>query len=317
MRNLETFRLSFGFLVLAGTPPYLVYDVHRLTHGNATLFHWFNLIVAVGAMVSTAGWIFSLRGENYLRFRSFWERLFALVVLVLTAPLVLLSAYLIKREDKGPAIYRQKRIGMNRRKGERRETTNSSESEFTPRRRSGNRRSEDLGGKPFTLYKLRSMKIDAEEKTGAVWSSGDDDPRVTRVGRFIRKTHLDELPQFLNVTLGQMSVIGPRPERYAIIAELSNQISGYRDRLKALPGITGLAQINQPADGTVEDVRKKLKYDKEYIENSCLIMDIKITFKTIALIFSLIIRALERRPAEPVDQTEPDGLAHERVSVQR
>ncbi|MHC4744906.1 MAG: sugar transferase, partial [Planctomycetota bacterium] len=184
---------------------------------------------------------------------------------------------------------------------------------FKPKRRSGDRRSEDFGGEPFTIYKLRSMKIDAEKLTGAAWSTGDDDPRVTEVGRFIRKTHLDELPQFLNVTLGQMSIIGPRPERSAFITELSYQISGYRDRLNALPGITGLAQVNQDADESIEDVRRKLKYDKEYIENSCLMMDIKIVLKTVALIFSLILSSFEGRSTEQIDPKTADSFVPERV----
>ena len=315
MKQIKTFSLSFGFLILAGTPPYLVYDVHRLTQGNASVFQWFNLILMFGAIVSTTGWLFSLRGENYLRFRSYWERLLALFVLVGSSPILLLTAYLIRREDKGPAIYSQKRIGMNRRKGDNRRATNLNEAEFKTNRRSSDRRSGDFGGEPFTIYKLRSMKMDAEEMTGAVWSTGDYDPRVTKVGRFIRKTHLDELPQFLNVTLGQMSIIGPRPERSAFITELSDQISGYRDRLNAPPGITGLAQVNQDADESIEDVRRKLKYDKEYIENSCLMMDLKIALKTVALIFTLILNSFEGRSTEQIDSKTTDGLVPDRVSA--
>jgi lipopolysaccharide/colanic/teichoic acid biosynthesis glycosyltransferase len=317
MKRFETFGLSFGFLILAGTPPYLVYDVHRLTQGNSTFFHWFNLILAVGAVVSATGWLFSLRGESYLRFRSYWERLFAFIVLVFSSPFLLLTGYLIRREDNGPAIFSQERIGKNRRKSDRRRRVSSAESPVDNSRRSGDRREEDFGGKPFKLYKLRSMRTDAEDVTGAAWSTGDRDPRVTGIGHFIRRTHLDEVPQFFNVMRGEMSIIGPRPERPAFITKLSRQISDYRYRLNAPPGITGLAQIHLAADESIEDVREKLTYDKEYIDNSCLLMDIKIALKTVGLILILIARSLKGRSVDMAEPKPADRLLTERVHIPR
>ncbi len=316
MKQLQNIRLSFGFLVLAGTPTYLVYDVHRLAHGDSTFSQWLNLALAAGLILLSIAWLFSLRGEDYLRLRAYWERLVALVVLIVSSPVLLVTAIMIRRESKGSAMYTQERIGRNRRKkNDRRRADSPEEFGRGPDRRNGDRRDGDFGGEPFAIYKLRSMITDAEKESGATWSTGDRDPRVTRVGRFIRKTHLDELPQFYNVFLGQMSVIGPRPERPAFIAELETQIDGYRDRLAAPPGITGLAQVNQDSDETMEDVRKKLEYDREYIKKSSLLLDIKIILKTVSLIFSLVLSALDGRPAKRLDPKSADGLVPEQIPI--
>jgi lipopolysaccharide/colanic/teichoic acid biosynthesis glycosyltransferase len=133
---------------------------------------------------------------------------------------------------------------------------------------------------PFTLYKFRSMKVDAEAETGAVWAAKDD-PRVTPVGRIIRKFRFDELPQLFNVLRGEMSIVGPRPERPEFVKILSQQIPYYRQRHCVRPGITGWAQINYKYGDTLEDTIKKLEYDLFYIKNMSFSMDLYIMFHTI------------------------------------
>jgi lipopolysaccharide/colanic/teichoic acid biosynthesis glycosyltransferase len=124
------------------------------------------------------------------------------------------------------------------------------------------------------------MKTDAEKHTGPVWA-GRNDPRVTKVGRFLRRTHLDELPQFLNVVKGDMSLVGPRPERPFFVEKLSKEIPLYKHRHRVKPGITGWAQVKYKYDENIEDVRNKIKYDLFYIENNSWRLDLKILFNTV------------------------------------
>jgi lipopolysaccharide/colanic/teichoic acid biosynthesis glycosyltransferase len=309
MQHRKNTRLGLGFLVLLGTPPYLVYDVHRIIgQEGSTFFQWFNLVVAGGAIIASILWLFSLRGEDYMRVKSYFENLLGLIVLVVSSPLLLLTAILIKLESDGPAVYSQKRVGRNFRKGDRRRSEGPGFSGYGVDIRKRDRRGEDIGGKPFTIYKLRSMTADAEKQTGVAWSTGDYDPRVTRVGHFIRKTHLDEVPQFFNVMLGQMSMIGPRPERPAFVAKLSREVAGYHDRLAAPPGITGLAQVRQASDETLEDVRKKLEFDREYVKGASLYFDIKIALQTVALVLSLLVSAFGGRASERIEPKAADGV---------
>jgi lipopolysaccharide/colanic/teichoic acid biosynthesis glycosyltransferase len=137
-----------------------------------------------------------------------------------------------------------------------------------------------LDGRPFTLYKFRSMRADAEAETGAVWASKDD-PRVTPLGRIIRKLRIDEIPQLFNVLKGEMSVVGPRPERPEMVQSLSEKIPYYRHRHCVRPGITGWAQVNYKYGDTLEDVIRKLEYDLYYIKNMSLSLDNYIIFLTI------------------------------------
>ncbi|MEK6565350.1 MAG: sugar transferase, partial [Bacteroidota bacterium] len=132
----------------------------------------------------------------------------------------------------------------------------------------------------FFMIKFRSMYSDAEKKTGPVWA-GKDDPRVTRVGRVIRRLHLDEVPQFVNVLVGNMSLVGPRPERPYFVNRLSKEIPLYRHRHRIRPGMTGWAQIKYRYDQSIEDVKSKLKYDLFYIENISWRLDLKILFNTL------------------------------------
>jgi exopolysaccharide biosynthesis polyprenyl glycosylphosphotransferase len=173
------------------------------------------------------------------------------IILVLTLPLNIFVALLIKLDSKGPVLFKQERIGMNNKK--------------------------------FKIYKFRSMYQDAEKNTGPVWSVKDD-PRVTRVGKIIRKLRIDEIPQFFNVLKGEMSLVGPRPEREYFIEMLAQQLPYYKRRLKVRPGITGWAQVKHKYDESIEDVKVKLRYDLFYIENMSLRMDIKILARTILVV---------------------------------
>lgn len=294
MEPIKQIRLGIGFVAMMSAPPYLIYDFHKIANGQASAFHWLMLVLAGFLVVLSLLWILQLRGENYLRWRALWEKPAALAMLLIASPILLFSTFLIRLESPGAAVYRQERIGRNRRRTARRRAT-AGNGNSLPGRRKGDRRTRDLGGKPFIMYKLRSMMKDAEGITGAAWSTGDYDPRVTKIGYYLRKTHIDELPQLYNVLLGQMSIVGPRPERSAFIAELSKTINGYRRRLAVPPGITGLAQVRQKHDESLEDVRNKLKHDTEYIDTISLVLDVKIVLQTAAHMTDLFWEAFKRR----------------------
>jgi len=191
---------------------------------------------------------------------------FALLAL---SPLLLVIAVLVKLTSRGPVFYTQERVGLDRRARSLRPTNH--------------RRALDLGGQPFTIYKFRTMSVDAEHRTGAVWAAKDDS-RVTEIGRFLRQYRLDELPQLINVLKGEMSIVGPRPERPAIFAHLRANIAEYPLRQRAKPGITGLAQINHHYDACLDDVRKKVQFDLEYIRRQSLVEDLKIMVKTVPVV---------------------------------
>jgi len=191
--------------------------------------------------------------------------LIAGVALVLVLPVLLAVALLIKATSRGPVLYSQVRVGVDRRY--RRKTTNS-------------RRTHDYGGHLFSMYKFRTMRVDAEADGRAVWAA-QDDPRVTQVGGVLRRCRIDELPQLYNVLRGDMNIVGPRPERPTIFAELRQNIPEYPLRQRVKPGITGWAQINQAYDACVDDVRNKVRYDLEYLRRQGLVEDLRIMSKTI------------------------------------
>ncbi len=176
-----------------------------------------------------------------------FDLLVAGALLLLAGPLMLLLVVLIRLDSKGPAFYRQERVGRN--------------------------------GEPYALWKLRSMRLDAE-KNGAVWAQARDE-RVTRVGRFIRKTRMDEIPQVFNVLRGDMSFVGPRPERSVFIEIISRDVPYYTLREGVKPGITGWAQIRYPYGASVEDGRNKLEFDLYYVKNGTLFLDLAIIFHTV------------------------------------
>ncbi len=205
----------------------------------------------------------------------------SLIGLMLASLLFIILPVLIKLDSKGSILYQQFRIGKNHRKRERRAVSISVEVE----RRKMSRRNEDCLGKPFIVYKFRSMKQNAEKKTGPVWEI-ENDPRVTRLGKFMRPYHLDELPQFINILKGDMSLVGPRPERPEFTSQLKVAIPQYEERFDAKPGLTGPAQISRGSDRSFEDVHEKLKYDLEYIESNGIKTDCKIIWGTVKSLFS-------------------------------
>jgi lipopolysaccharide/colanic/teichoic acid biosynthesis glycosyltransferase len=192
--------------------------------------------------------------------------LIACIALVILAPILVLVAIAIKLTSRGPVFYSQTRVGLDRRRSR-------IDALY-------DRREQDSGGRIFTIYKFRSMYIDAEQQSGAVWAQ-QNDPRVTLVGRFLRRTRLDELPQLVNVIRGDMNIVGPRPERPSIFARLREDISEYPLRQRARPGITGWAQINHNYDSSIDDVRTKVRYDLEYLERQSLAEDLRIMVRTV------------------------------------
>ena len=185
------------------------------------------------------------------KIKRFMDIVISLLILLVTLPITLLTTIAIIIDSKGPVFYKQSRAGMN--------------------------------NKDFNVIKFRSMIKDAEKHTGPVWSQKKD-PRITRVGKVIRKLRIDEIPQMYNILKGEMSLVGPRPERPFFVEKLSEEIPLYKKRLKVRPGVTGWAQVKHKYDESIEDVRTKLRYDLFYIENMSLRMDMKIIFRTIFVV---------------------------------
>lgn len=189
--------------------------------------------------------------------------------IVLATPIMAVVAALVKLTSPGPVFYTQTRVGLDKR---------------APGPGADNhRRTIDLGGKPFRIYKFRTMCVDAESGTGAVWATPSD-PRLTPVGGFLRKYRLDEIPQLFNVLKGDMNIVGPRPERPQLFASLKESIEHYQLRQRAKPGITGLAQVSQQYDACLDDVRRKVQYDLEYLRRRSLAEDIRIMVKTVPVV---------------------------------
>jgi sugar transferase (PEP-CTERM system associated) len=186
--------------------------------------------------------------RNAITLQVFYSLVISLVGLIVGAPFMLLTALAVKLTSKGPMLYRQRRVGLN--------------------------------GRIFTVYKFRSMYVDAEAHTGAVWASKDD-PRITPLGKWLRKLRLDELPQLWNVLKGDMAIVGPRPERPEFVDMLAQQIPYYRQRLAVKPGITGWAQINHKYGDTLVDSMIKLEFDLYYIKHLAPALDFYIIFHTI------------------------------------
>jgi lipopolysaccharide/colanic/teichoic acid biosynthesis glycosyltransferase len=206
----------------------------------------------------------------------------ALSGMVLTSPIWILLAIAIKLDSRGPIFYTQERVGQNRRRGNRRAVGLPGRQE---RRSSSDRRQAVGYGKSFFIFKFRSMRADAESQSGPTWAKKNDS-RVTRVGRFIRATRLDELPQLINVLLGNMSLVGPRPERPCFVVDLNSQIKNYSQRFNVKPGITGLAQVEHKYDECIEDVSKKISYDLRYIRNWSVFQDMRIILRTVVVVLT-------------------------------
>ncbi len=211
----------------------------------------------------------------------------AISLLLLLWPVMLLTAIAVKLTSPGPVIYKQTRVGLNLRKKKtdrRLKNVGPPPGEKERRRYESDRRNECKFGKEFTLYKFRTMRNDAERDGAQFAVKGD--ARVTSIGRFLRKTRLDELPQLWNVLKGEMSMVGPRPERPEFIEHLSNEIPNYIQRLGLKPGLTGLAQIENGYDNDIDSFRKKVTYDLIYLQNCCLWNDIKVLFRTIRVVLT-------------------------------
>lgn len=222
-----------------------------------------------GESSSNAGW--------YLPCKTAADRIAAVTLLVLTGPIILLLIAMIRATSKGPALYKQCRLGR--------------------------------GGRPFHIFKLRTMTHDCERLTGAQWAKAGD-PRVTPLGRFLRGSHLDELPQLWNVVRGEMSLVGPRPERPEFVAKLELAVPDYRERLRVRPGITGLSQIQLPADRDLDDVCRKVQCDICYILQMSPLLDFKIMLGTIMKIMNISFertRGLLHLPGMPDTNAEFDS----------
>ncbi len=207
----------------------------------------------------------------------------AVVMLVLLTPVMLLVALAVRLTSPGPMLFRQIRTGLNLRTSRDRRADAAATSE-NRRQESNDRRQSTCYGKPFVLYKFRTMRIDAE-KNGAQFATKGD-PRVTPIGRFLRKTRLDELPQLWNVLRGEMSLVGPRPERPEFIEHLSEEVPNYLLRLGIKPGLTGLAQVLNGYDNDIAGFRRKVALDLLYLQNCCLGNDLKILFRTVGVVLT-------------------------------
>jgi lipopolysaccharide/colanic/teichoic acid biosynthesis glycosyltransferase len=190
----------------------------------------------------------AVRNSSYESVKPWLDCALALAMLLISAPIILLSMILMRLTSRGPWIYVQKRLG--------------------------------LGGNVFTIYKIRTMYDGSERQSGPTWSVPGD-PRVTAVGRILRWSHLDELPQLVNVLKGEMSLVGPRPERPEFLDQLERALPNYRQRLTVRPGLTGLAQVQQPPDTDLYSVRRKLNYDLCYVEQMSLSLDFRLMLGTV------------------------------------
>ena len=201
-----------------------------------------------------SSWFAELGGARSWRLSRAVSRVFditvSLTLLLTTLPLIVLVALLVRLESRGPVLYRQERVG--------------------------------LGGRSFTCLKFRSMRVNAEA-AGPTWAQ-QRDPRVTRIGSFMRRTRIDELPQLFNILSGEMSFIGPRPERPHFVQQLAAAIPFYHERARVKPGLTGWAQVNYPYGASVEDARAKLSFDLYYVKNRSLLLDILILLSTVRVV---------------------------------
>ncbi len=191
--------------------------------------------------------------NDYNKFKRIFDLTVSITGFIITFPLFLITAFLVKIDSMGPVFFTQDRVGKD--------------------------------GKLFKIYKFRTMRQNAEFETGPVWAQ-DDDPRITRLGAFLRNSHLDELPQLFNVLKGDMSLIGPRPERPELIELIQEDISGFNKRTHVVPGVTGLAQVRYEYGSSIKDAARKLKYDCLYIKRMCLFLDFQIILWTVGRVLT-------------------------------
>lgn len=222
---------------------------------------------------------------QYFQWKAWGDRLAALLLLAPVLPVIGLLVLLVRLTDRGPGLFRQLRVGKDR--------------------------------QTFWMYKIRTMRIDAEKGTGALWAARND-ARLTRVGRVVRRLHLDELPQLFNVLKGEMSLVGPRPERPEFVGILAGEIPSYMHRLSVRPGITGLAQVNLPPDTDLGSVERKLVLDLQYIREASLWLDLRLVVCTAARVVRLpLVRLLglhrevplRPRPAPALEPGDEDSVS--------
>lgn len=229
----------------------------------------------------------------YYREVAPWERsvkrgmdvVFALIALCGFALVLPFLAIAIKLDSRGPVFYSQTRVGINRRARDRRSDGNRpAGSERRNPSQTDDRRILVAEGRPFEIHKLRTMHVNSESD-GVKWAEKND-PRITRIGRLLRLTRLDEFPQFWNVLRGDMSIVGPRPERPPFITLLSGEVPGYLQRLRFKPGITGLAQIESGYDEDIASVQRKVELDLRYMTNFSLWLDVKILVRSVKVVLT-------------------------------
>jgi lipopolysaccharide/colanic/teichoic acid biosynthesis glycosyltransferase len=249
----------------------------------ANLFLLLNLVSALAAVAATGAVVRNLTKSIGLSnsLKRIIDTAGSIVGLLIGLPIWLMVSILIKLDSEGPVFYTQLRVGRNRRKSDRRRINLDGEE----RRGSSDRRNSYGFGKPFKIIKFRTMYIDAEKQTGPVWACKGD-PRVTRIGRILRMTRIDEIPQLLNVLIGDMSLVGPRPERPFFVEKLDGRVNGYLKRFDVKPGVTGLAQVEHKYDESIKDVDDKVRYDLKYISNLSLIQDLRILVKTVVVVMT-------------------------------
>lgn len=219
-----------------------------------------SVVILSGGLI---GVLFRYARAKFQQAKVVFDFLFSCLALIILSPLFLIIAAGIKLTSKGPVFYMQERVGKE--------------------------------GHLFNIIKFRTMVDEAESKTGAVWAQKSD-PRLTPFGKLLRDHHLDEIPQFINVVRGEMSIIGPRPERPHFVNQFEKSIPGYNKRLKIKPGITGLAQTRQSYDVTLEDVKRKLAMDIMYMKEMCWIVDFRIFLQTVRVIFTGKLAVPKRVP---------------------
>ena len=245
-----------------------VHEIAPTTDTLARPYHRPSSVVLRPAVMVPQTW--------YTGCKRAFDILVALAILLASSPILILAALAVKFTSRGPVFYSQTRVGR--------------------------------GGKPFTIYKIRSMYHDCEKDSGAVWCAGNSDSRIMPIGRFLRRTHLDELPQLLNVLRGDMSMVGPRPERPEFVPKLEQAINHYRERLLVLPGVTGLAQIHLGADTDLGSVERKLAMDLYYIKSLSFWFDTKVLLGTFFHVFKPFLASRQLVGMTPQSCAEAVGM---------
>lgn len=219
---------------------------------NTVQVSWRLTVATLGMVgVGVAGALVRVLRKSYLAAKRFLDIVLALTGLIIAAPIIVVCGILIRVDSAGPIFYRQRRLGRY--------------------------------GVPFTIYKLRTMRQDAEGRSGPVWA-GEDDARVTRVGRFMRSRRIDEIPQLWNVLKGDMSLVGPRPERPYFTRQITLVAPRFTERLKVRPGISGLAQVRYRYGASIRDAERKLRFDLLYCRRMCLMLDLRILIATLGCV---------------------------------